>query len=642
MNIYSKLTLLCLFLVVTSGTILLFFVNRKFEDTLRGDLLTSLGTQASESVANLDRFIYDRLNDTRVLAKNNTFQQDITPEQMTVFLQEQAALNELYYGFSYFDMNRIRVADSRNLRINQQHPNTLYWTRISTENPDVMDITNSSSIGQPVVHFASIVEDKGTGEPKGVLVSTMLIHELYSFLRNISVGDTETRELDVTLINANGLILYSNLNPYAVLADIHPQIDLIKYSGSQQTDYLEQDDILYFTASQTGFKNYSGNNWTLVISISRDDVFSPLKAIRRSLLWIVAPVLLGSILLALIVAYLFVTPIIRLSNAADQIARGNFEVDLSLKRKDEIGKLARQLDRTSQILIKRISEQKEMNQKLEDQKGEIARQKEEIEGVNMQLTDSISYARRIQRALLPDIKVIRKVVKDAMIYYQPRDIISGDFYWFERVRKGRSDYLVAACADCTGHGVPGAIMSMMGSNQLTNIVYYQNYLDPAKILARLDKAIKFELYSRDEEGSSKKDGMEIGVCVVNLEDYTLEFTGAGIPLYMVRKNELEQFRSIKEMVGGMEGEEREVEARLVKHTIEINKGDRFYMATDGFQDQFGGPDDRKLMTKKFKSLLTDYAGTALSEQKGKFETELNDWKGKGQQTDDVLVLGLEL
>ncbi len=640
MNIYTKLTLLCLVLVLSSSSILLFFVNRKFQSTLRKEILSGVQVQAEESISNIERFIYDRFNEIRVSSRSSLEEISLNgTEAINEELKELESLNNLFYSFSYFTVERIKVGDSKSLNIGEQQPYSQYWIKLNEDNPIVMDISKSESLGRIVMHFASMVDDL-QGEPAGVLVGRVLIDELYTFLGSISVS--QSRKMDVNLVDQNGVILYSNSNPDGVLEEVYPEYDLISNLQGERVNFLDAEDKLYFVAKQQDFRDYIGNNWTLIIGIDKSDAFGPLIEMRKSLVLIVISVLIGSILLALIAANLFVRPIVKLSKAADELSRGNLEVDMDFNSRDEVGKLAKQLSKTSQILIKRIEEQRKLNQKLEDQKDEIAKQKEQIEATNLQLTDSISYARRIQRSILPELKNLKRVTRDAMIFYQPKDIISGDFFWFERVRKGRSDFLVAVCADCTGHGVPGAIMSIMGSNQLTNIVYYQNYLEPKRILARLDKAIKFELYSRDDNQETQKDGMEIGVLAINLDDYVAEYAGAGMPLYMVRGGQLEVFKSIKEMVGAIKGEEREVEAQLENHVIELKKGDRFYMATDGFQDQFGGPEDKKFMAKTFRNLLIEYQDTPLKEQDHLFREILATWKGNTPQTDDVLVMGFEL
>jgi serine phosphatase RsbU (regulator of sigma subunit) len=344
-----------------------------------------------------------------------------------------------------------------------------------------------------------------------------------------------------------------------------------------------------------------------------------------------------SVVVSFYLAKAFLKPIHDLTKLAMSDDDDPSTLESQFRENDEIRKLAN-------ALINKMKAQRDLNTRLEIQHAEMIAQKEQIEETNLQITDSISYAKRIQNSMLPDIASLKRLVKNSMVYYQPKDIVSGDFYWFERVRKGRSDYLILACADCTGHGVPGAIMSIMGSNLLTNIVYYQNYLDPQKILARLDKAIKFELYRDENKGNSgsRRDGMEIGICVINLEDLKAEFSGVGLPLYMVRDEKLLIYRSIKQMAGGMEGEEREVENQISKEDLQLKEGDKLYLATDGFQDQFGGDEDKKFMAKNFRNLIQEDSQLDMLTQQEKLKSTFVNWKKDTPQTDDVLVLGIEI
>jgi serine phosphatase RsbU (regulator of sigma subunit) len=349
-------------------------------------------------------------------------------------------------------------------------------------------------------------------------------------------------------------------------------------------------------------------------------------------------VLTVAIALSVIISKQIIKPFIELTKAAQEFGRGNTQVTINTQGNDEISILGRELKKSSVSLNKRILEQQVLYKKLEAQKNKILQQKQRMEHSNYQIKESISYAKRIQRSLLPDVSILKKNLKDGMVLYLPKDIVSGDFYWFERVRKGRNDYLVIACADSTGHGVPGAIMSIMGSNQLTNIIYYQNYLDPQKILARLDKNIKIELY-REEQDESKKEGMEIGICVIDLDEFKLEYAGVGIPLYFIRDKKLETFKPLRDMAGGIEGEEREVEGKIPKYSIELQKGDRIYMSSDGFQDQFGGEDDKKFMAKRLKTLLEEISDQPMNRQTKTIGERFMTWKGKSPQTDDVVVIG---
>ncbi|MFY0605299.1 MAG: SpoIIE family protein phosphatase [Cyclobacteriaceae bacterium] len=401
--------------------------------------------------------------------------------------------------------------------------------------------------------------------------------------------------------------------------------------------------LVVFTSSVFYFYVNNALERTIKKSLlsNTSDPYLPLEDLQSEFLIVVLVILGVSLLFSLLAAHMFVRPIVRLTNQAEKVANGTLGAEIKISSNDEIGKLASMLAKASQVLIARLDVQKNLNDELNEKKDKMESQALQLAQANKQVSDSLMYAQKIQQSILPAPSSISKLVKDLFIFYAPKDVVSGDFYWFERVRMGRNEYLVIVCADCTGHGVPGAIMSIMGSNQLTNIIYYQNYIDPNKILARLDKVIKFELQS---ENDNNRDGMEMGLCVIDLDTLKMEFAGAGIPLMLLKNgtDELITYKSPKYMIGGIEGDEKEVSEKLTKVEIQLEEGDKLYMASDGFQDQFGGENDKKFMSKKFKALINENASLPMQEQRQKLEEAFENWRGETPQTDDVVVFGIEI
>jgi len=644
MNIYAKLTILCVALVVFTSAVLYVSVNRELERTFRNELLSNVNNQSEQTISNIEHFVFSRLNDVKTASKSPYFRDPNTSsEELAIRLQEIEELNDIFHSFSFFNNDRVRIADSKGLSVGETHSNSAYWTKLTPEIHSAVDVAKSESVGKNVMQFATVVMDAKNEKVRGVLVGRILIDELYKFMGKISLGADNSRQLSVNLINEEGLILHTQDENKQILEDKLTDFDIIKdiQDSDQRVVLKETEDKLYFIAKEQGYHNQASNDWMLVVSISKNEAFLPLDQIQQKLLWVLLTVLGVAIVLALIFANIIVKPIVRLSKIAEEIGEGNLNVEIPIHSNDEVGTLASQLSNASQVLIKRIEEQRKFNELLETQKNEIESQKHLIEHANKQVSDSIIYAQRIQRSILPELDVMSKLVKDSFVIYEPKDVVSGDFYWFERVRQGRNEYLIIACADCTGHGVPGAIMSIMGSNQLTNIVYYQNYIDPNKILARLDKVIKFEL-KRDE--NDNKDGLEIGLCVINLDDLNMKFAGVGIPLYLIKKgtNELITYKSPKYMIGGIEGDEKEVSGKLTTEDIQLEEGDKIYLASDGYQDQFGGDKDKKFMSKNLKSLIESISDQSMQEQSKALSKAFADWKKDTPQTDDVLVMGVEI
>ena len=643
MNIYAKLTILCSFFVLFTAGVLSFFADQRVEQTLKEEIVSSMTQQSEDISFDIGRFMFSRLNDIRMASRNPYFQTiDSDPEELIRRLQELENLNDLYYSFSLFDMNRIRIADSKRISIGKQHPNNLFWTKFEAGENETVEVSKSASLGRVIMHFACKVSNTARDSHIGVLAGRILVDELFKIVGQYSLSSDTSRNLDINLIDSRGMVLYSNTNPSNILTPAYENYDLISSLQGPGVNFLETEDALYFVTSETGYQTFRGNGWTLILSIPKDRAFAPLAQMRKEIFLAVLPVLLFTIMLALAAANFFVRPIVKLSRASEELGRGNLDVELPIGSNDEIGKLAKQMAQTSQSLIGQIKEQKQTNMQLIDQKTQIEIQKNQLAAVSSQIRDSISYAERIQRSTLPPINTLQYVFPDSFVIYKPKDIIGGDFYWFERVRRGNNEYMIVACGDCTGHGVPGAIMSIMGSNQLTNIIYYQNYLDPKKIISRLDKVIKFELQRETEEAN--RDGMEIGICVIDLDTLRMEFAGTGIPLRLMKHGaeELTIYKSPRQMVGGIEGDEQEVHAQLTKETIQLNVKDRIFLSSDGFQDQFGGAQDKKFMSRNFNKLIEKSSSQPIADQKKTIEKTFSEWCKNTSQTDDVCVLGFQI
>ncbi|MEM8940172.1 MAG: SpoIIE family protein phosphatase [Bacteroidota bacterium] len=641
MNIYAKLTILCLFLVLFTAGVVSLFADIQVKQTLQDEIIATTSQQAKRISSDIGRFMFSRLNDLQMAAKNPYFRlSNSSVEDLNKKLQELENLNHFYHSFSLFDTSRIRIADSKKLSIGKKHSYTIYWRQLESGLNAVINISKSKSIGRAMMHFASKVRNDNN-QYIGVLVGRIPMNELFKVVGEYLLSSDNTRRLDIHLVDNEGTILYSNTDPSAILSATYPDFALVANLDTPGVNFLETNETLYFVTNETGYSTFNGNDWKLILSIPKKMALQPLSEIRSQIIWTVIPVILISIIFTLFAATLFVRPIVKLSKAAEELRKGNLNAKLPISN-DEIGKLAQQLSATSKSLARQLREQRASNKKLHEQKSQIEIQKNQLEYVSSQIRDSISYAERIQRATLPPITTLQSVFPESFVMYEPKDIIGGDFYWFERVRKGNNEFMVIACGDCTGHGVPGAIMSIMGSNQLTNIVYYQNYIDPKKIISRLDKVIKFELQSDNHE--SNRDGMEIGICVIDLDTLKMEYAGAGIPLRVVKHNtkKLEIYKSPRQMVGGMEGDEQEVHSHLKKDVVQLDSQDRIFLSSDGFQDQFGGPNDKKFLSRNFNKLLEETTKHPISDQRDLVQQKFYEWSKNTSQTDDVCVLGFEV
>jgi serine phosphatase RsbU (regulator of sigma subunit) len=287
-----------------------------------------------------------------------------------------------------------------------------------------------------------------------------------------------------------------------------------------------------------------------------------------------------------------------------------------------------------------------------DRTKEVVRQKEELEA-------SIHYASRIQRAILPSEKILADKVEEYFILFRPRDIVSGDFYWISQ--KGSRLYIVAA--DCTGHGVPGAFMSILGISFLDEIVNKADNTDTDKILNLLRKHVTDSLKQMEEGIEETKDGMDIGILVINYEANEIEYSGAYNPCWLVREltegekisylnNKLKLSRTAltngKYLLETIEADRMPIgiSSRMNQsfrmHTQKLEKGVSYYLLSDGYSDQFGGENGRKFLKKNLKKLILDVQGMPMKKQKALLEKNLEDWMGDNDQVDDILVMGIRV
>ena len=263
---------------------------------------------------------------------------------------------------------------------------------------------------------------------------------------------------------------------------------------------------------------------------------------------------------------------------------------------------------------------------------ELVEQKKIIELKNQDITDSILYAKRIQEAILPHIDNIKKKLPESFILFMPRDIVSGDFYWYADTE----DRIFIAAVDCTGHGVPGALMSMIGNTILTEIIKAKGIKEPAKILDNLEAGI-VEAFNQRLGKTQSRDGMDCALISIPKDGKSIEFAGAFRPLLLLRNGELQEIKANRFPIGGGSGY---VKTAFTNNLVDIQKGDTVYMFSDGFPDQIGFKTGKKLMTKKFKEILMKNSHLPMEEQERLLYNELVDWQGEEEQMDDILVIGI--
>ena len=299
--------------------------------------------------------------------------------------------------------------------------------------------------------------------------------------------------------------------------------------------------------------------------------------------------------------------------------------------------------RQKRVIEKQKSLVDEKNELLNQQNAEIAaqrdlvvQQKDHIQQIHQELTDSISYAKRIQNSALPNLNQVKGHFSDIFILFKPKDVVSGDFYWYAEVE----NQIVLTVADCTGHGVPGAFMSMMGISMLKEIVVNEFVSQPDVILRKLRKEVIRALGQKGESGE-QKDGMDISLCSINKETLKLQWSGANNSCFLIQKGEMKELKADKMPIAIYD-----IMEKFTLHEIQLEKGDIIYLSGDGYPDQFGGPSGKKYMSKRFKELLLSNSGKPLEEQKEILEKTIENWKnGYGkiyEQTDDITIMGIKI
>lgn len=329
-----------------------------------------------------------------------------------------------------------------------------------------------------------------------------------------------------------------------------------------------------------------------------------------------------------------------------EVGSGQFDTPYEpLSEEDELGKALLQMRSSLE------ANERELEGKVEERTEELERQKLRAESALRDLKDSIKYAKRIQEAIIPSEKERREVLQDSAVFFAPRDEVSGDFYWFKAVGSRR----LFAAIDCTGHGVPGAFLSLIGHNSLERVS--KVYTEPHKVLDNLNAHvltwIRKDLRSMsqlpqdlmegmpvDVEASTMEiqDGMDMAMVALNWETMTMEYAGANNPVYVVRRGELMEMKADKLAICSFEPGTKSYSLQ----TMDLQTGDTIFLATDGFVDQFGGPNGRKFMRRRFRELLVETAHLPVSSHRRHLQEAFEAWKGEEEQVDDVLVVSVRV
>lgn len=282
------------------------------------------------------------------------------------------------------------------------------------------------------------------------------------------------------------------------------------------------------------------------------------------------------------------------------------------------------------VIFRSYHQKRKDNVLIASQKEEVEHQKEIVEEKNREILDSIAYAKRIQSAILPPMKLVKEYLTDSFIIYKPKDIVAGDFYWMEVIR----DITIFASADCTGHGVPGAMVSVVCHNAMNRSVREFGLTNPASILDKTRELVIETFIKSDQE---VKDGMDISLCALNTKTNQLQWAGANNPLWLIRNGTLTEYKADKQPIGKFAESNP-----FTSHSIQLEHGDTIYIFTDGFTDQFGGEKGKKFKSKPFKELLVSLYEQPMDSQSKTIMQTFEHWKGNLEQVDDVCIIGVRV
>lgn len=324
----------------------------------------------------------------------------------------------------------------------------------------------------------------------------------------------------------------------------------------------------------------------------------------------------------------------RTKNFADAIGSGKFDTNYDpLSDEDTLGhallKMRDDLAETERILEEKV---KQRTAEVVQKKEEIELQNEKISELYEEVTDSIKYAKRLQEAILPPDDFVTRLMPNSFVLYKPKDIVSGDFYWVEE----KNDKVYFSAVDCTGHGVPGAFMSIVGYNALNEALVHND--NCAAILDNLNRGISQTL-NRGENETAIKDGMDLALCSYDPKKRKLEFAGAYNPLYLLRDGEITQIKADKFPIGSYYEEKSN---KYKNNSLQLKKGDYIYIFSDGYADQFGGPRNKKFMYKQFREAILAVSDKEMDQQKEILTQKIEAWRGSEEQVDDILVMGLQI
>ena len=404
-------------------------------------------------------------------------------------------------------------------------------------------------------------------------------------------------------------------------------------SGKPQT-YLwdrPQEPGHYVYEKISWMRYFPEFKWYIGSSVYTDDLFEQSRALTTRLILIAIATFLFSLALGTLVIRRFLRPIEHLSTVAHRVRQGEAKLRSNLVRNDELGMLSKEFDHMLDNLDDMIEN---LDIKVQEKTRELSRQYEELDFANNEIKASIQYARRIQYAILPGKDTLPNGIRDHFVIWKPKDIIGGDIFWLHK----QGHRFIAAVIDCTGHGVPGAIMTMIANMALNRVVQDVSDDDPSAVLKELNRLVRISL-GQHIPGSSTDDGLDVGLCVVNPKDRTLIFAGARIGILVTEGDMIKEIRGDRKSIGYRTSNPDHI---FTNHRLALEEDAAIYLTTDGIFDQAGGNRRLPFGKRRFVEILAAHNKETMSMQKEAIEQALTAYQGSEEQRDDITVVGFRL
>lgn len=554
----------------------------------------------------LDPDLYDfYIMDTNGVIINTTFAPDLGFNLFSLGELHENIIRNFFRGGKYVSERFAIEASTRRLKkyTYQPTPDTLYIFEIGVYSPDADEIINiiKNMLDESSMKHSSIISAElfmNEDDPFSLTRTDPPDQEQKEFIRErFREKDSVTVDVKVDGRNLSYQYIFKDLNNSGL------------YKGS-------------------------------VIRIATDLT----DEIRDEYMRLIAYLVVFVLILILIVFLIYrktrviTNPIKKLVEHVNRISNGNLSERAEISGSTEIVTLSMRFNK----MIAELEElYNELEQKVRDRTAEVVAQKAEIESQRdvlieqqKQILDSIMYSKRLQNAILPTAEYVHDLFPESFILYMPKDIISGDFYWFHS--NGNKRFFSAI--DCTGHGVPGALLSMVGQNWLNYAVKDLVLGKPSEILDVLNEGVMSTFKEKDDE-TSVKDGMDLALCCIDYDNMKLQFAGAYNPVLIIRDGEKHEIKGDSFPVGAFYGGNK---GKFTNHEVDVKKGDVVYVYSDGYADQFGGEKGSKFMTKHFRQLLIEIHNQPMDKQKEILDSKLHEWMGINEQVDDITIVGIKV